>query len=481
MSETFWRHCATIAGRGTRRVSATTAVCLLAAAMNSPMAAAISPPTVPANPPIPADPPAAADPPLKRDDNKPCNLPGVLPTPVVTDTPQANALLALDQAHKISTGAGVTVAVIDTGVVGSPRVPVDGLADYVDPPAVGLQDCDMHGTLVAGLIAARPAPGDQFIGVAPDARLVSIRQTSEMWSLANPAGGTNPQMEQEAGQINALAAAIVKAANAGARVINMSVLACVPAAHPIDQNNLAVAVWYASVVKDVVLVAAAGNIGSGNADCQANPDTDPLTPGDPRNWEHVVSVSVPSWFSDYVLSVGAVDAEGAGPDKTNVTKFSMPGPWVSLAAPGVNIISTGPDGNPVNALPARDGLTNILGTSFSAAYVSGTAALIRSKFPGLTAAQVRCRLIQTAHSGPRGVDNMTGYGLIDPVAALTYELPASCPRVLAESHRQKLAIAPAPAPPDHRPHNWALIISTTVLAAILIPAGVLRRRVRRSR
>jgi membrane-anchored mycosin MYCP len=445
------------------------------------MAAAISPPTVPVNPPIPADPPAAADPPLKRDDNKPCNLPGVLPTPSVTDIPQANALISLDQAHKISTGAGVTVAVIDTGVAGSARVPAEGLADFVDPAANGLQDCDMHGTLVAGLIGARPAPGDQFIGVAPDARLVSIRQTSEMWSLANPAGGTNPQAQHEAGQINALAAAIVKAANAGAHVINMSVLACVPAAHPIDQNNLAIAVWYASVVKDVVLVAAAGNIGSGNADCQANPDTDPLTPADPRNWDHVVSVSVPSWFSDYVLSVGAVDAEGAGPDKTNVAKFSMPGPWVSLAAPGVNIISTGPDGTPVNALPARDGLTNIFGTSFSAAYASGTAALIRSKFPGLTSAQVRCRLIETAHSGPRGVDNMTGYGLIDPVAALTYDLPASCPRVLAETHREKLTIAPKPVPPDHRPHNWALIISTTVLATILIPSGVLRRRVRRSR
>lgn len=468
-------------GREVRRAAAASAACLLTAALNSPVAAAIPPPTVPPNPPIPADPPAAADPPLKRDDNKPCNLPGVLPTPAVTDIPQASALLALDQAHKISTGAGTTVAVIDTGAAPSARVPVEGLADYVDPGANGLQDCDMHGTLVAGLIGARPAPGDQFVGVAPDARLLSIRQTSEMWSLANPAGG-NPQAEQKGGQINALAGAIVKAANAGARVINMSVLACIAAAHPIDQTALAIAVWYAAVIKDVVLVAAAGNVGGGSAtsDCQANPNTDPLTPGDPRNWEHVVSVSVPSWFSDYVLSVGAVAAQGASPDKSNPANFSMPGPWVSLAAPGVNIISTGPDGNAVNALPARDGLTNIYGTSFSAAYVSGTAALIRSKFPGLTAAEVRCRLIQTAHAGPRGVDNMIGYGLIDPVAALTYDLPASCPRVLAETHREKLIIAPTPAPPDRRPHNWALAISAVVAAAILIPVGVLRRRGRRS-
>lgn len=453
------------------RAAAITAALTLTAALAAPGAAAVPPPTVPANPPIPADPPAAADPPLKRDDQKPCNLPGVLPTPAVTDTPAAQTLLALGDAHKITTGAGVTVAVIDTGVAGSARVPAEGLADYVDPPANGLADCDMHGTLVAGLIAARPAPGDQFVGVAPDARLLSIRQTSEMWNEQNPGG--DPLTERTAGQLNSLAAAIVKAANAGARVINMSEVSCTAAAHPVDQAKLAIAVWYAAVIKDVVLVSAAGNTGAGNSNCQANPDTDPLTPGDPRNWEHVVSVSSPSWFSDYVISVGAVDPGGTA------SKYSMTGPWVTLAAPGSNIISTGPDGAPVNALPGRDGLVNIFGTSFSAAYVSGTAALIRSKFPDLSAAQVRCRLVQTAHAGPRGVDNAIGYGLIDPVAALTYTLPATCPRELPESHRQPLVIKPAPTPPDQRPHQWALIISAAVLAAAIIPAAVfgwLRRR-----
>ncbi|ETZ55246.1 type VII secretion system ESX-1 serine protease mycosin MycP1 [Mycobacterium avium subsp. hominissuis] len=463
--------------RAATTAAALTAAATLAVSVTAPAAWAIAPPTVPADPPIPADPAPVADPPLKRDDNKPCNLPGVLPAPPVTDVAAAQTQLALDDAHKYSTGRDVTVAIIDTGVAPNPRLPrLQPAGDYVDPPANGLQDCDMHGTLVAGIIGAAPSPADPVVGVAPDANILSIRQSSAMWSLQNPSGA-NLQEQEGVGKIDALAAAIVHAANLGARVINMSVFACIPAAHPVDQTKLGIAVWYASVVKDVVLVAAAGNVGSGDGDCQSNPDTDPLTPEDPRNWNHVISVSAPSWYSDYVISVGAVDANGAAPDKTaGAAKFSMMGPWLSLAAPGVNVVTTGPDGNAVNAEPARDGLTNLFGTSFSAAYVSGTAALIRARFPELSAAQVRCRLTQTAHAGPRGVDNAVGYGLIDPVAALTYDLPRTCPRAIAETHREHLVLTPRPVPPDRGPHNWALAISVVILAVTAGPAVLWRSR-----
>ncbi|EUA43692.1 subtilase family protein [Mycobacterium xenopi 3993] len=63
------------------------------------------------------------------------------------------------------------------------------------------------------------------------------------------------------------------------------------------------------------------------------------------------------------------------------------------------------------------------GTSFSAAYVSGVAALVRAKYPELTAHQVINRILQTAHNPPRGVDNQVGYGVVDPVAALTFNVP----------------------------------------------------------
>lgn len=84
-------------------------------------------------------------------------------------------------------------------------------------------------------------------------------------------------------------------------------------------------------------------------------------------------------------------------------------------------------GGPVNAYPpSRPGEKNMpfWGTSFSAAYVSGVAALVRAKFPELTAYQVINRIVQSAHNPPAGVDNKLGYGLVDPVAALTFNIPS---------------------------------------------------------
>lgn len=460
------------------RAAAAAAAVMLTAAGPAPVAAAVDPPNVPSDPAPPPDPTPGPAAPMRQ--NKPCNLPGVLPTPPVNDIPHAAALLDLDKAHQFSTGAGVTVAVIDTGVAPNPRLPrLTGLGDYVDG-GDGLSDCDMHGTLVAAVIGGQPAPGDQFVGVAPDAALISIRQSSANFTPEQPrqVDGLSQAQVEQAGRIDALAEAIVHAANAGARVINMSVVACIPAAHPVDQTKLAIAVHYAAVVKDVLLVAAAGNVGAGNPDCQANPGYDPLTPDDPRNWGHVVSVSTPSWFSEYVMSVAAVDGSGAAPSKTNAAQFSMSGPWVDIAAPGVKTVSLGPDGAPVNALPGPDGLVNIFGTSFSAAYVSGVAALVRAKFPQLSVAQVRRRLTETAHAGPRGVDNFVGHGLIDPVAALTYDLPTG-DRAIAETHHRPLVVPPAPPPPDPRAHRWALLISAVVLAGGLLAARLTTRRSRR--
>lgn len=458
------------------RLAAAAAVVMLA--VPPVPAAAIEPPTIPAEPMVPADLPAAPDQPMRQ--NKACNLPGVLPAPPVADIPAAQTVLNVAAAHKIATGAGVKVAVIDTGVAPNPRLPrLEPGGDFIADTG-GLADCDMHGTLVASLIAGTPAPTDQFVGVAPEATIMSIRQSSANFTTAQPAASANPQQEQQIGEVRALAAAIVRAANDGARVINMSVAACIPVAHPINQDALGIAVRYAAVVKDVVLVAAAGNTG-GEGGCQNNPDHDPLSPADdPRNWAHVVSVSTPSWFSDYVISVGSTDNGGAPPDSTNAASFSMTGPWLDLAAPGVNVIALGPDGNAVNALPGRDGLVNMFGTSFSAAYVSGVAALVRSKFPELSAAQVRRRMTATAHHPPRGVDNAVGYGLVDPVAALTYDLPPG-DRQIVETHRQTLVIAAPPPPVNRGPQHAALGIAAGVVAIAAAASIVVSRRRRSPR
>ena len=182
-------------------------------------------------------------------------------------------------------------------------------------------------TLVAGIIAAAPSPNDKFIGVAPGAEIVSIRQTSAAFAEENPPQGRT-EADRSAANMMSLAKSIVHAANLGATVINLSVTACVDAGSPADLRALAGALQYAAVEKNAVIISAAGNVGNS---CQTNPGYDPANPSDPRNWDGVKSVSLPSYFSNLVLSVGGSDLTGAPYVNT------MPGPWVGVAAPAMNI------------------------------------------------------------------------------------------------------------------------------------------------
>ncbi|EUA08009.1 subtilase family protein [Mycobacterium kansasii 732] len=115
------------------------------------------------------------------------------------------------------------------------------------------------------------------------------------------------------------------------------------------------------------------------------------------------------------------------------------------------------------------------GTSFSAAYVSGVAALVRAKFPELSAHQVINRIVQSAHNPPAGVDNRVGYGLVDPVAALTFNIPAG-DRLAPGSQSRVIIPAPPPPPPDHRARNIAMGFVGAVAAGVLVAAIVARLR-----
>ena len=544
----------------TRAAALTAAMSLVALSANITAAQAIPPPSVdPAL--VPPDGPPRPEQPMRRANS--CSTPITVKNPDVAQMAPGFNLLNITKAWDYSTGNGVAVAVIDTGVTPNRRLPVVPGGDYIMGED-GLSDCDAHGTIISSIIAAAPqgilpmprplpaapafpppagpppaiagppppvevpppllpppppppvtitqivppppppppppeVPGamapssgppdpqsedepavpplppgapDGVVGVAPHATIISIRQSSRAFEPVNPPpADPNSDEKVKAGTLNTVARAVVHAANMGAKVINISVTACLPAAAPADQRALGAALWYAATVKDAVVVAAAGN--DGEAGCDNNPMYDPLNPSDPRDWHEVKVVSSPSWFSDYVLSVGAVDGSGGAIDK------SMSGPWVGVAAPGTHIMGLSPQGGgPVNAYPpSRPGEKNMpfWGTSFSAAYVSGVAALVRAKYPELSAHQVISRIVQSAHNPPSGVDNKVGYGLVDPVAALTFNIPAG-DRLPPGAQSRVITPAPPPPLPDHRARNIALGFVGAVCAGVVVVAIVARLR-----
>ncbi|MEU7766904.1 type VII secretion-associated serine protease mycosin [Nocardia sp. NPDC049190] len=385
-----------------------------------------------------------------------CQRP-VLTGPPPRTAPLAQRQLDLSAAWQFSRGYGQTVAVIDTGVNFHPRLPIliPG-GDYVSD-SDGLVDCDGHGTLVAGLIAARPSPGDGFSGVAPDAAVLAIRQLS----LAFEAKDFNRRQQQGDlagsgyGHVLTLAFAVIRAVELGATVINISEVACAVVGEPIGDGALGAAVKFAHD-RNVVVVAAAGNLQQ-NGPCKAQ--------NDGVGWSAVRTVATPAWFSDYVLSVAAVDPDGAG------SPFSIHGPWVSVAAPGRGVISL--DSGPgsvglVNATPGDQGeLHPIDGTSFSSAYVSGVVALVRSRFPEMSARQVMDRIIRTAHAPGAGRDDIIGAGMIDPVAALTAQLPTQ-PVEIGATVPKPVAAPPPPARED----PWPTRIATAGTLACLGALGI---------
>jgi membrane-anchored mycosin MYCP len=306
-----------------------------------------------------------------------------------------------------STGAGITLAIIDTGVArhelfGTRLV---GGGDYVST-GTGTQDCDGHGTTVAGIAAAGMDVRTGFSGVAPGATVLAIRQTSQAFTVAGPSGD-----REAAGDTRTLARAVVAAVRQGATVINLSVVSCEATAP--GPTSLQAALRYA-VEHDVVVVASAGNTGEGG--CPRSPDDG--------------TVVLPGWYDSDVLTVGAIGASGVG------AIFSYPGPWVDVAAPGQDLMSVGLGGSDVTrwAHDLRgDGVdqpTPIQGTSFAAPAVAGLAVLVRAKYPDLTATQVVERILATARgTGARG--RTLGYGTVDPLRALEATSSGPRPDVLA--------------------------------------------------
>ncbi|WP_329123722.1 type VII secretion-associated serine protease mycosin [Streptomyces sp. NBC_01465] len=284
----------------------------------------------------------------------------------IKPTPWSLQRILLDQLREESKGAGVTVAVIDTGVdKGNDQLAgalAPGGRDFVGSTD-GTVDLEGHGTRVAGIIAARPAKGSGFAGLAPEAKILPLRYTGS--------GSDDPKKQGNSGTMSA---AIDYAVSKHASIINISS----DTVKRQDNAQLRAAVARA-VTAGALIIAAAGNEGAdGNQ------------------------------LATYPASYEGVLAVGASDRNDERAFFSQSGKFVDVAAPGVGMISTVPKGGQCTAD----------GTSFAAPYVAGVAALLKSKHPDWTAKQLTTRIEESAKRTGRGPNQFLGWGVVDPIAAL---------------------------------------------------------------
>lgn len=268
---------------------------------------------------------------------------------------------------RVSTGKGVTVAVIDSGVDGShPDLAGQVLSgiDLVAEPGDGQTDPVGHGTTVAGLIAGRHDDNKGVVGLAPEAKILPVRVLDE---------------ENRYDDALIVAKGVRWAVENGAQVINLSLGGAG------ESPALAAALDYA-FAKDVVVIACTGNASSSTGHRVWYPAREP----------------------------GVIAVAGMERDSDALWSGSITGPETVLTAPATGLLGARPD----------NGFWRVQGTSFAAPLVSATAALVRARWPQLTAGDVVQRLISTARDlGAPGRDDRFGFGMVDPVRALNAEVP----------------------------------------------------------
>ena len=292
--------------------------------------------------------------------------------------------LRLPEAHVLSRGANVTVAVINSGIdITHPELK-DAIVESFD--ALGAKEGPhVHGTGIAGAIVSHA----RLMGSAPKARILAIRAFG---AAASGAESTS----------FVILKSLDFAAMHGAQIVNMSF------AGPKDalvERGIA-----AAATKGMVLVAASGNAG---------PKSPPLYPAANPN----------------VIAVSATDAHD------RLFPASNRGGHIAVSAPGVDIF-----------LPAPDGKYQMTsGTSFSAAYVSGLAALMMERNPQLGPAEVRAILTRTARDlGLPGRDDLFGAGEADAFGAVTAVVDAGVPVAAAPDQPSAVKVAEPQATPGPR-------------------------------
>jgi hypothetical protein len=370
--------------------------------------------------------------------------------------------LHVTQAWQQSEGSGITVAVLGTGVDAS----YPGLAgsvitgpDYTGSAPMGRSPgrpyWGVEGTAVAGIIAAHER-GWGLLGVAPAAKILSVRVTLEF----NDPLASDRAISQRLP--DAIAAGIRYAADHGARIIDL----------PLDPGTLGLtskgdpaaaggspaeraAVTYA-LSKGIVLVAPAGDDGQGPA-----------------------IVNYPAAYPG-VIAVGAIGRTG------QLASFSSRRSYPSLTAPGVSlVVATQPDG-----------YGTISSTSTASGIVAGVAALVLSRFPHLTVAQVTQALIESTVTRAAGTGlpplparsaDGAGYGTVDAIRAADMAAiitSASQPRQaapLAAPHKPARQPVASPRPPAASTLAGSVLRDAVAAVCVLIVLLVVALLVVRSR
>jgi type VII secretion-associated serine protease mycosin len=314
---------------------------------------------------------------------------GLAPPPARAD-PVRDAQWQLSEldtgaAWDTSTGAGVIVAVLDSGVDADHPDLTDQVlagADFVDGTTDGRTDPVGHGTSVAALIAGRDDDNAGVEGIAPDAKILPVRVLDEL---------------NRYDDATTVADGLRWAVDHGARVVNMSL------GGSVHSDALASAIGYA-YAHDVVVVACTGN-------------EEPGAPTDvwyPAREPGVVAVAGLARAGDPGSAASAVPGGGPAPASAAGTGVApwpggLTGPYTVLSAPATDLLGAKPGG-----------YWRVQGTSFAAPLVAASAALIRARWPTMDAANVINRLIRTADDlGPAGRDPRYGYGEVDPARALS--------------------------------------------------------------
>jgi type VII secretion-associated serine protease mycosin len=345
---------------------------------------------------------------------------------------------ALDAMHtqeawRTTKGAGVTVAVLDTGVDADHPDLRGNVLTGKDIVGFGAKRGDRawarHGTAMAGIVAGHghgSGGGDGVMGVAPEAKILPVRVILE--------DGDPYRAKARKTRGNALAEGIRWAADHGADVINLSLGDDSASAHPEPAEDEAI--QYA-LRKGVVVVASAGNGGE---------------KGD--------RVSYPAAYPG-VIAVTAVDRYGTR------ASFSTRRWYATVSAPGVDVVIADPDRKYYEGW----------GTSAAAAFVSGAAALVTSAHPDLTPAQVKDLLEDTARNAPAGGrDDSRGFGFVDPAAAIE-AADGLKPKGLRPAAYGEKYFGPGPdaAASDDDTADWAAPLAGSVGGVLLVMAVVMWR------